>query len=138
MKKKFALMLVICMAIAAMFCGCGSDNSESPYVGTWNCTEVSMEGMTLDPAMLGGDITLDLAADGTATLSFLGDSASGDWSEAENGVTLSDNGITEEVTLVAGEDGSLTLDYEGMTMVFVLATDAAGEADAEAEAETEE
>ena len=48
------------------------------------------------------------------------------------------NGITEEVTLVAGEDGSLTLDYEGMTMVFVLATDAAGEADAEAETETEE
>ncbi len=110
MKKKLLSLVVVC-AMIFMVVGCSS-NSDSPYLGQWNATEISMAGIDVSSQM---SMTFDFKADGKVTMSFDGESQDIDWSETENGVDVKDS--TTTVSFVK-EGETLKGEYSGMTLVL--------------------
>ena len=79
MKRKLTLLLACLMALTMALTGAAE--SLSP-VGSWTLTGVEANGMTLDPAMLGMEITMTLNEDGNAEMGMTGLlEDGGPWSE---------------------------------------------------------
>ena len=116
-KKILALcvMLVLAMGILAACGGSSADLSGSPYCGSWAGTKAEYSGFEFTMEEMGMECSLSLEANGKATFDFDGDSESGKWEETENGILLKDS--SDEMELIA-EDGSLTLEMEGMKLYF--------------------
>ena len=108
------LMLVLAMSIFAA-CGSSTDLSGSPYCGSWAGTKAEYGGLELTMEEMGMTCSLSLEANGKAAVDFDGDSETGKWEETENGILLKDS--SDEMELIA-EDGSLTLEMEGMKLYF--------------------
>ena len=119
MKRKLTLLLACLMALTMALTGAAE--SLSP-VGTWTLTGVEAEGMTLDPAMLGMEITMTLNEDGTAQMGMSGlAEEGGTWSVEGDVVTVIDPD-GEEMPMTLTEDGSLRAEQDGMAMIFTLST----------------
>lgn len=120
MKRKQWTAAFLIGLLAVLLTACG--NSDSPYLGTWNATEYTTEGVTVAAEQL-GESTLTFNEDGTLTANFLGTEAQGKWKESETGVL-----ITSDVELDCVSDGqTLTLDYGGMAITFEKEAAAADE-----------
>lgn len=115
MKKILSLALVFCLAFLMV-----PALAEEDVTGEWYLTEIIMGDESTNPAAFGMDMTMSLAADGSATLT----SAVGEESESEAGTwALADNYLT--ITAESGEpaefvleDGLLKSDLGGMVMIF--------------------
>ena len=119
MKRKLTLLLACLMALTMALTGAAE--SLSP-VGSWTLTGVEAEGMTLDPAMLGMEITMTLNEDGTAQMGMSGlVEEGGTWSVEGDVVTVIDPD-GEEMPMTFTEDGSLRAEQDGMAMIFTLST----------------
>lgn len=91
------------LALAGL-AGCGGDDDESAgsggdatLVGNWRLTSMSVNGSGFfAPATIGWDVRLQLAADGSATVSEVwqgnAESSGGSWSTAGNQLTLAAEG----------------------------------------------
>lgn len=112
MKK---LLAVLGVMIIGAFClvGCGTDMSDSPYVGTWNATTASYAGIEMGVSdIMGGDVVLTLEDNGKCNLDVAGDGYSGKWAETDEGF------IIDEEMEVTVADGVATMDYEGVLLYF--------------------
>lgn len=119
MKRKLTLLLACLMALTMALTGAAE--SLSP-VGSWTLTGVEANGMTLDPAMLGMEITMTLNEDGTAEMGMSGlVEEGGTWSVEGDVVTVIDPD-GEEMPMTLTEDGSLRAEQDGMAMIFTPAT----------------
>lgn len=87
------------------------------YTGLWVLTGVSTSGVTVDPSALGLDMTMELYEDGTCTLVALGEEEAGVWVLIEGGVAVTDADAAT-MNLLLNEEGALTVEEEGATMIF--------------------
>lgn len=111
MKKTLAIALVILM-VASLFVACG----EASAAGSYTCTSMTTEGMTLDPSALGLEVTLTLNEDGTGAMSFGTESISElTWKQNGNSIDLTVDGETETATL---DGDTITLSEDGAELVF--------------------
>lgn len=114
MKKLLSLLLAL-----AMLLGMTAFAEEEPfdYTGLWVLTGVSTTGVTVDPSALGLDMTMELYEDGSCTLIALGEEEKGAWILIEGGVSVIDEDAVP-MNLILNEEGALTVEEEGATMIF--------------------
>lgn len=112
--KLFAAAMVFALAFAMVACS-GSKNSQ--YVGNWKATSASASGISVDLATLGLEMSMDLKADGTVSVTAAGQSGSGTWEETETGIKISSDGESLEAKYV---DGKLEMNEpsSGVIMYF--------------------
>ena len=120
-KMKRMAAAIALLLIATVFLGaCGSKEkyADSKYLGDWAGTTASYLGVEVDvPTIIGGDFILTLNADGSCIVDVAGEENSGYWDETETGVEISDDS-DETLDLEAQEDGTLALDYSGVSLIF--------------------
>lgn len=120
MKKLLSALLALAMLLTAL---CGAMAEEVDVTGEWILSRVRVQGAEADPSALGMEITMNLNADGSATVNALGSEESGKW-YIEDGKCIVDDGASPlALTLIEGRLESDDLD--GITMVFVRAGEAA-------------
>lgn len=92
-------------------------NNKASYVGKWKGVSASSEGLTLDLATIGLDMTIELKEDGTAVIHLSGDDnkGTGKWEMTDTGIKLSEGGENVDVKLV---DGKLAIEEDGATILF--------------------
>lgn len=113
MKKLSALLLALALAATLCF---GAMAEEVSYVGAWTLTDIRMGEQSMDPAMMGMDMSIVLNEDGTCTLTTMGMTETGTWVPTEGGISLTDaSGVTDTI---AYRDGALVLTAEGIEMVL--------------------
>ena len=132
MKKVFVILCVMLMTVSCVFCGCGKKKeddggtpaaqstaasvAESQYVGTWTAVKAELMGKEADlKEALGDELTLELNADGTASLKSSEEESTGNWSETSDGVKLT--GTDMNMTL-KNENGQLAMDLLGFHVYF--------------------
>ena len=85
-------------------------------IGVWYLTAVVIEGNTLNPDMLGMQVTMALAEDNTVVLQMTGEEdATGTWAITDGLVVVSANETDRIFTLA---DGKLSAEQDGMRMVL--------------------
>lgn len=108
--KKFAailLALMLCMGLALA--------ETADVTGTWHLNEVISGEISINPGVLGMDMSITLNADGTATGDVAGETGEGTWSMEGGNVIVAMSGDPMTFTL---EDGNLVSVVEGSTMIF--------------------
>lgn len=113
MKKLLSLLLAL-----AMMLGCAAMAEAVDYTGLWLLTGAESQGIQMGPtmlAMMGLDMRMELAADGSVTLTTNGEAEAGTWTVTENGVSISD--ATETLVFVY-QDGVLTTEQGGAKMML--------------------
>ena len=135
MKKVFVILCVMLMTVSCVSCGCGKQKeddggtpaaqsaqntaasvAESQYVGTWTAVKAELMGKEADlKEALGDELTLELNADGTASLKSSEEESTGNWSETSEGVKLT--GTDMNMTL-KNENGQLAIDLLGFRVYF--------------------
>ncbi len=116
-KMKRILAVVLCvLAVASVLAGCGKkDMSGSKFCGTWTATTAEYSGVELGVSdIFGGDVVLDLGADGKCTFSVNGEEEKGKWDEVDGTVVIDGD---EDLTFVE-DGGELVLDFDGVTIRF--------------------
>ena len=119
MKKTSKQILLLCCVVMAVFafCGCGTDLSDSPYLGTWTAVTAEYGGITFDAtSVMNGDFTFTLKADGTFDAVFGNDSGTGGWSETETGVLLT--GLEDDPVEATVDGDTMTLSSQEMTFTL--------------------
>ena len=116
--RGFTILLVLVLVLSATACG-KSDFSKN-FVGSWEITGVEAEGMTISGEMLaqfGMVGEMELRANNTLTIEILEEDATeGKW-EAKDAAKISIT-IDEDTVECALADGKLTMEIEGVKMVF--------------------
>lgn len=122
MKKRMLILIGLLLVISlTAFAACGSssetsdaDLSDSPYVGTWVAT-----GLTLgDQSGEVGDWIMVLNADGTGTLSGEGEESSFTWAPKEGGGFSTDGDVKTDFK---DEEGGIKAKVIGVSLHFVKA-----------------
>ena len=114
MKKLFSVLVVLIMVL------CASALAED-LSGAWYLNEGIMGELSINPAAMGMDITIELNADGTAMMTSSygaeeSDQQNGTWAATEGGVTITTESNTIELKL---QDGKLRLEMDAENiMVF--------------------
>lgn len=116
-KKLFAFGLIAVMAIA-MLAGCGK---KDPIIGTWELTEASMSGITVNVDQLrsmGKKMSMEFKEDGKVVLKMTGsDDLKATWKNDGDGkYTLTDS--TKAKMPLKLKDDVMTCDYQGMSLKF--------------------
>ena len=89
-----------------------------PYLGTWYGATMQEEGMTVNLADMGMEMTISLNADGTAAVFSDGESQPAAWSVADGMALLVVAGDSEATALTLA-DGALIVDYsDGLVLTF--------------------
>ena len=117
MRKKITMIcLAAVIAASALFAAaCGTDLSDSKYLGKWTATQAEYSGVKMSVKdILGGDFTFTLKEDGTVDMKIINDEQSGKWNETEDGIQIDGD---EDMTFV-DQDGALVLTYTGVTITF--------------------
>ena len=118
MRKKGVLICAAVLAAVMMFataCGGSAKYADSKYVGKWSATKAAYMGMELGVKdILGGEFSFTLSEDGKVKLKVVDDERSGKWDETDDGIQFDGD---DEMTFKE-KDGSLLLDYQGMTLTF--------------------
>ena len=89
------------------------DASYEGFVGTWTATVMETEGMRLNVADLGIEMTLTLGEDGTATLVSFGEEDTSVWTYVDGACDL------DGTLMVMTADGELCMEDEGDRVFFV-------------------
>ena len=87
----------------------------APFVGSWYCTQMEIEGTALDPSALGLEILLTLCEDGTVEMTMDDETDCGTW-YVQDGAAVVDG-----MVLTTGEDGTLCADDGESKMIFTSA-----------------
>lgn len=87
----------------------------APFVGSWYCTQMEIEGTALDPAAMGLEILLTLCADGTVEMTMDDETDYGTWTVQDGAA------VVDGMALTAGEDGTLCMDDGESKMIFTSA-----------------
>ena len=87
----------------------------APFVGSWRCTQMEIEGTALDPAALGLEMLITLNADGTAEMTMDDETDYGTWYVQDGAAYL------DGMALTLGEDGTLCADDGESKMIFTSA-----------------
>ena len=111
MKKVLAITFCLFLAVCALT-GCGTDMSDSPYLGTWSATTAEMSGFELSVEEIFGNFDITLNDNGKCDVDISGEKDSGSWSQTENGFSIED-----EMEFVVDGDTAV-LEYEGMNLYF--------------------
>ncbi len=116
MKKLLAVLLAL-----AMLLGCtalAETAAAVDYTGWWTLTGIEMMGVTVDPTQLSMNMNIVLYEDGSCEMIMTGEETEqGVWAVIEGGVAVTDaSNVT--MNLMLREDGALTMEQSGMTMVF--------------------
>ena len=113
MKKLLSLFLAL-----AMMLGLTAFAEETiDYTGYWGLVETAVAGVSVDPATLGLEMSMELHEDGTCSLVAMGEKEMGVWVVTETGVAVTDaDNITMDMILQ--EDGALLTEQEGVTLLF--------------------
>lgn len=112
MKKLLSALLALAMLLTAL---CGAMAEEVDVTGEWILSRVRVQGAEADPSALGMEITMNLNADGSATVNALGSEESGKW-YIEDGKCIVDDGAEVEMMGVC-----LPLETAGMAMYLEIA-----------------
>lgn len=112
MKKKPIAAIVSVLLSVFILTGCGKDLSGSPYVGTWKGTTATYEGFEMNVEDIFGSFNVMLDGNGKATVETNGETKSGKWDEAENGIM-----IDKELNFIS-EGGKLTYEQDGVHVEF--------------------
>ena len=123
MKKTFAIMLVLTLALSCALGGCSSkrDLSGSKYLGVWEVGSTSVAGETDDAGnTLSRDLSVELMADGTALVRSF-DHETGEtevsnctWRETGSGVKISGDMRFK----MEDVDGKLDANLFGFHLIF--------------------
>ena len=107
-----ALAVLLLMMMVFTLVSCGGGSSKSPYIGTWNATEVELNGQTITMEDAGMTFSVEFKEDGTVTATTNGEAdGAGTWEETDNGVKITSG--DQEIT--ASLDGdTLILDLSGI------------------------
>ena len=134
-----ALLALAALTLALCACG-GGTAASSPYDGTWTAVEAGMgEDMQFDAGEIFPDgFSIDLAGDGTCTVTFGDESGPASWSVTEDGaITISDGSVDMSGTI---DETTMKLDLQdGVNVTFLReGAEETEEAEEAAEEETEE
>lgn len=109
MKKLISLILVAVLALAGFA-------SADDVTGTWYLTAMTQGEMTVDPAMIGMEITMTLNPDGTADMNALGEVTSGSWTVEGANVTITVDGTPQtfvyDGTALVADLGDMGMKFE--------------------------
>ena len=119
MKKKIFVLFLCCLiALSALACGKKAPDA----AGTWKAKTISGMGMDLDIEAFGEQMgvsdmkmELELKEDGTAVFDSGEETEEGSWKLEGNAFTLA---VGDEAMTGTLEDGKLTLEEDGMSIVF--------------------
>lgn len=109
------IAVVVMLAIAAgayFFVAPKTDVVASPYCGTWVISSAEMEGVALEAAELGLEASITFAEDGKAVMEFDGETENSTWKEVDGNI------VVDDMTFVPTDDGGLSIDDEGVMMLF--------------------
>lgn len=112
------LTVIMLLSLGAAMTGCGSDAdySDSEYQGTWEATTAEYNGSEIEVSSVYSDgFSITLNKDGSAELDADDNVAAGVWEPTDNGVKLSGD---DELIMKDNGDGTLTLDYNGISLNF--------------------
>ena len=84
-----------------------TQNKQSKYIGTWKATSATAQGASIDTATYGIDMSIELKADGSASVSLGSKQGSCTWQETDKGISISSDGQT--LTVNKTSDGKLEL-----------------------------
>lgn len=118
MKKLMSAALVLMLALTLCIGATAED-----VTGLWYLNIFEVGGVSMNAASVGmADYVIELRADYTLTTSVGDDTEEGTWAMDENGAIVLTDAEGSVLTLVPGEDGTLssTLEEEGMTMTLVF------------------
>ena len=113
MKKLVSFLMALMMA--ALLIPAVAETATDTFLGTWYMVEMSQDGVTIDPATMGLDITLILNEDGTFEMGLAGESEQGTWEATDAGLVLT---LGEDTLDIVVGDGELTSDLYGMPVKF--------------------
>lgn len=116
MKKLTALLLAL---VLAMLMCTGALAEETNYAATWALTGMTVDGVAVDPAQLGMDMTIELAEDGICTITLTGTSQECTWAAVEGGIIITEASGAERTLAASAEE--LTLVMEGAELHFTPA-----------------
>lgn len=109
MKKIVAILLALMLCLSTAL----AENAD--VIGTWYLNTMVAEGMSMNPASLGIDMTMTLNEDKTATMDIAGEVAEGQWAIENEKYAVTFEGDPLAFVL---QDGNLVADQEGVQMVF--------------------
>lgn len=117
MKKSVKMILCIALVLSMLLCfaACGG----SDIAGKYTLTSLTSDGTTLDLAaiqqVLGGDLFyVELKADGTGTMNMAGEVVAMSWANGQMWA-VGEEDVKIPFTV---EDGVLTMEQDGQTLVF--------------------
>ena len=117
MKKILAAALALALCLAALAAPALAEAAD--VTGDWYLTEMTAQGMTINPGDMGMYMAMNLAEDGTATVAnnFSGadDTQTGTWTMEGDTISVTIQDDVEEFVLA---DGKLTAGQEGMSMLL--------------------
>ena len=113
MKKLVSFLMALMMA--ALLIPAVAETATDTFLGTWYMVEMSQDGMTIDPATMGIEISLTLNEDGTFELAMNGEGEQGTWEAADAGLVLT---MGEDTLEIAVGDGELNCDFLGTPVKF--------------------
>lgn len=114
MKKLLTLLAALLMLV-----GCAALAEETmDYVGYWEMSGVELAGTSYDPTALGLTASITFYDDGTCDMEMMGEITEGTWVATETGVETTDSaGVVDAMTYA---DGTLTVEQDGMKLIFTL------------------
>lgn len=122
MKKHLALLLSLCMLLALVACGGGSEAADDPNLGLYEAATAEMWGIEIEVGDLyENGFTLELKAKGKCTINADGTKANGKWTLDGDQIHLSAGGVEIDGILSDGTIAVEDLMGMGVNMVFVNA-----------------
>lgn len=122
------LVLSLLLSVSVLlFTACGTSDAEKKFIGTWNLTEASMEGITLSAEQLasysGTDTagTIEFKSGGKCAFNILGQDGDVKWKLKdgdENTVIIEDS--SDKLTGSINDDGKLILEMKSYGMTLTL------------------
>lgn len=123
--KIISLLLTLMLVLALAACGGSSGGgtaADDPNLGMYKLSNIMgfsleeyAEMLEITPEEAADSMTLELKSDGKADMVIDGDAQTLDWSVTDGTLTLTDGQESLEGTVA---DGVITLDIEGMEIVF--------------------
>lgn len=114
LKKLAAMLLALLMLLAPT---AFAQETAADYAGEWVMTGIQAKGVTVDPSSMGLDMSMVILEDGVCLMYDMGTEETGSWAYIEGGIAVTDpQGKT--MNLLLNEEGALTAEQDGMTLIF--------------------